>query len=95
MPKVIKIRKGLDIRLKGQAEKIFTRPDHADYYAVKPIDFPGLVPKLEVKEGDIVKAGSPLFHDKYKPEILFSSPVSGQVAEIRRGERRVILEVVV
>ncbi len=95
MPKVIKIRKGLNIQLKGTAEKIFTRPQHAEFYAVKPIDFPGLVPKLEVKEGDRVKAGSSLFHDKYKPEVLFSSPVSGQVAEIRRGERRVILEVVI
>ncbi|MBN1183744.1 MAG: Na(+)-translocating NADH-quinone reductase subunit A [Bacteroidales bacterium] len=95
MAKVIKIRRGLNIRLKGKAEKIFIRADQADYYAVKPTDFPGLTPKLNIKEEDLVKAGSPLFHDKYNPEITFSSPVSGKVKEILRGERRQILEVIV
>lgn len=95
MPKVIKIRKGLNIPLKGEAEKVFTRAEQAEAYALKPTDFPGLTPKLSVKEGDKVKAGSPLFFDKYKPEILYTSPVSGEVHLIRRGERRVILEVIV
>jgi len=54
-----------------------------------------LLPKLEVQEGDVVRAGTPLFYDKYRPEVKFSSPVSGEVVEIRRGERRQILEVVV
>ena len=95
MPKVYKIRKGLNIPLEGEAEKVFTRLDQAESYAVKPIDFPGLTPKLTVNEGDRVKAGSPLFFDKYKPEVLFTSPVSGEVYLVRRGERRRILEVVV
>lgn len=95
MPKVFKIRKGLNIPLKGEAEKVFTRAELAEYYAVKPEDFPGLTPKLMVEEGDKVKAGSPLFFDKYRPSILFTSPVSGEVHLIRRGERRKILEVVV
>lgn len=95
MAKVNKIKKGLNIRLKGKAEKIFIRADQADFYAVKPPDFPTLIPKLAVKEGDKVKAGSALFYDKYKPEILFTSPVSGKVSEIVRGERRRILEVIV
>lgn len=95
MPKVIKIRKGLNIPISGEAEKVFTRAEQAEVYAVKPIDFPGLTPKLTVKEGDKVKAGSPLFFDKYHPEIMFSSPVSGEVNLIKRGERRKILEVIV
>ncbi len=95
MSKVIKIRKGLNIRLEGQAEKIFYRPDHSETYAVKPTDFPGLTPKLAVQAGDRVLAGSPLFFDKYRPEVLFTSPVSGEVIAIRRGDRRVIQEVVV
>nr|HPI46373.1 Na(+)-translocating NADH-quinone reductase subunit A [Tenuifilaceae bacterium] len=61
----------------------------------KPSDFPGLTPKLNVQVGDKVKAGNPLFHDKYRPNIVFSSPVSGEVVEVRRGDRRVIEEVVV
>jgi len=95
MPKVHKIRRGLNIPLKGEAEKVFTRVDLAEAYAVKPIDFPGLTPKLSVKEGDKVKAGSPLFFDKYRPEVLYTSPVSGEVHMVRRGERRKILEVIV
>lgn len=95
MPKVFKIRKGLNIPLKGEAEKVFTRAEMAEYYALKPVDFAGLTPKLAVAEGDKVKAGSPLFFDKYRPDILFTSPVSGEVHLVRRGERRVLLEVVV
>ncbi len=95
MPKVIKIKKGLNIPLKGLAEKVLMRADMAETYAVKPADFPGLTPKLNVQVGNKVKAGTPLFHDKYRPEITFNSPVSGEVIEVRRGDRRVIEEVVV
>ena len=95
MSKVVKIRKGLNIRLEGEAEKIFSRADMAEAYAVKPTDFPGLTPKLTVQVGDTVKAGTVLFFDKYRPEVQFSSPVSGEVVAVNRGERRKILEVVV
>ncbi len=95
MPKVHKIRKGLNIPLKGEAEKVFSRVDQAEAYAVKPIDFQGLTPKLSVKEGDKVKAGSPLFSNKFRPNVVFTSPVSGEVFMVRRGERRKILEVIV
>jgi len=95
MSEVIKIRKGLDIKLKGKAEKIFIRPDPAELYAVKPTDFHNLIPRLTVKVDSSVKAGTPLFYDKYHPEIYFTSPVSGQVTAINRGERRKILEIVI
>ncbi len=95
MPQVYKIRKGLNINLKGKAEKIFVKTEPAEYYAVKPLDFHLVVPKLEVREGDPVKAGSVLFHDKGNPAIKFTSPVSGTVTAINRGERRIIKEVVV
>lgn len=90
-----KLKKGLDIRLRGQAEKIISPERISHFYAVKPVDFPGLTPKLNVKEGDVVKAGTPLFHDKLRPEILFTSPVSGKITEISRGDRRKIIEVVI
>ena len=57
--------------------------------------FPGLIPKLNVRPGDMVSAGSPLFHDKIRPEIIFTSPVSGKVVSVIRGDRRKLLEVVV
>ena len=95
MSDVIKIKRGLDIRLKGKAEKVFGSADMPELFAIKPADFPGLVPKLTVKPGDKVKAGSVLFFDKYRTDIKFVSPVSGEVQVVNRGERRRILEVVV
>lgn len=95
MPQVYKIRKGLNINLAGKAEKFFGKTNPSEFYAVKPGDFHGLVPRLEVKEGSEVKAGTTLFVDKNQPEVCFASPVSGKVVSINRGERRVILEVVI
>ncbi|MFC2132871.1 Na(+)-translocating NADH-quinone reductase subunit A, partial [Bacteroidota bacterium] len=95
MSKVIKIKKGLDINLKGKAEKILTTADRSDSYAVKPTDFTGITPKLLVKPDHKVNAGSPLFFDKNNPDVLFTSPVSGVVTSINRGERRRILEIVI
>ena len=95
MSKLIKIKKGLDIKLTGVAAKEVTVLPASKYYAVKPTDFPGLTPKVAAKPGTEVKAGTPLFYDKYNPEIVFTSPVSGKVFSINRGERRRILEFVV
>lgn len=95
MSNKFKIKRGLDIKLVGQAKKEMETLGLSDYYALKPTDFEGLTPKILVKEGEKVQAGSPLFFDKYKPEIMFTSPVSGTVNEVVRGERRRVLEVVV
>ncbi|HET6556142.1 MAG TPA: Na(+)-translocating NADH-quinone reductase subunit A [Prolixibacteraceae bacterium] len=95
MSKVINLKRGLNIRIKGEAEKIFGTLVEAERYAVKPTDFPGLVPKILVKVDQEVKAGEPLFYDKYNPEIFFTSPTSGQVVAINRGERRKVLEIIV
>jgi Na+-transporting NADH:ubiquinone oxidoreductase subunit A len=95
MSKIIKIKKGLDIPLLGEAEKILNSSPRSSTYGVCPPDFHGLVPKMIVKEGDRVKAGSPLFFDKYNEKIIFTSPVSGIVKDLVRGEKRRILEVTV
>lgn len=92
MPKTIKITKGLDIKLTGSAEKTLSvvRPET---FAVKPTDFIGVFPRMLVKEGDTVKAGTPLFVDKYRDNIIFTSPHSGTVLEIKRGDKRALLEI--
>ena len=95
MSKVIKIKKGLDIKLKGAAEKVTVIAESSDLYAIKPPDFVGLTPKLCAKPGEKVKVGTPVFFDKNRPSIMFTSPVSGTLKEVRRGERRRILEVVI
>lgn len=95
MPKVIKLKKGLDIPIKGEAAHNLEYISKPETFAIKPSDFHGLIPKLLVKVGDKVKAGTPLFFDKYQSEVQYVSPVSGEVEAINRGERRRILEVVV
>lgn len=95
MSEVIRLRKGLNIKLAGKAEKILLPEGSVTRFGVRFADFPGLTARLDVKEGDIVKAGSPLFHDKSFPEIRFVSPVSGTVKEVVRGEKRVLLEIII
>lgn len=95
MSKVIKLKRGLDIKLNGEAERVVQAMGEATHCALKPTDFRALVPKLAVKVGDEVKAGDVLFTDKMRPEVRFTSPVSGIVEEIKRGERRKLLEVIV
>lgn len=95
MAKEIRIRKGLDIRLKGEAEKVFSRIGFQGDYALYPSDFRGVTPRLLVREGDQVKAGTPLFHSKRDERIVFMSPVSGEVVAVERAERRRIERVVV
>ncbi len=93
MGKLIKLRKGKDILLEGEASLEKLNAAGVRNYAIKPADFKGIVPKMLVKAGDEVKAGTPLFHSKTNENIIFCSPVSGEISEIVRGDRRVILEV--
>ena len=95
MSKIITLRKGLDINLQGKAVEKLVKLPLAPEYAVSPLDFEGVTPKLLVKAGDRVKAGTPLFFNKYNERVVFTSPVSGTVSAINRGEKRCILNVTV
>ncbi len=95
MSKIITLRKGLDINLVGRAREVTADAPRSAVYAVSPLDFEGVVPKLLVTPGDRVKAGTPLFFNKYDERVLFTSPVSGTVAAVNRGEKRRILSVTV
>ena len=95
MSKIIKLRKGLDVKLRGEAEKTTVELPLASEYAVSPLDFAGVTPKLLVKAGDKVKAGTPLFFNKYDERVLFTSPVSGTVSAVNRGEKRLVLNVTI
>ena len=95
MHKQVKISKGLDINLKGKpAHKIANAP-RSNKYVVKPTEFYGINPRLAVKSGDHVNAGDPLFYHKYIDRIKFTSPVSGTVEDIIRGEKRKILKIII
>ena len=89
----IYLKKGLDLPINGSAAQNTKKVIVPDVVAVKPTDFRGLVPKLLVREGDKVLAGTPVLADKMSQNILFTSPVSGTVAEVVRGEKRKLLEV--
>ena len=93
MSKDIRIKKGLDIKLIGGAEKTTKAISLSSVYAVKPENFHGITPKLVAKEGTKVKAGDTLFYSKSDERILFPSPVSGKVVEVIRGARRKVLTV--
>lgn len=95
MSKIIKLRKGLDINLQGKAAASTVELPTTGMYAVSPLDFEGVTPKLLVKVGDRVKAGTPLFFDKNDARVLFTSPVSGTVSAVNRGEKRKVLNVTV
>ena len=89
--KTIKLKKGLNIEISGKASLHVTSMSQPETVAIVPDDFKGITPKVAVKEGDTVQAGSVLFFDKTHPELKIVSPVSGTVAEVARGERRKLL----
>ena len=90
MTNVIKLRQGLNINLIGDAVGPVIKMPVQGEYAIKPDGFIGITPKVVVHEGDYVKVGDALFVNKHCPEVKFSSPVSGEVVSIERGERRKI-----
>lgn len=93
MSKDIRIKKGLNINLVGAAEHSTAKAVLSNVYAINLRDFHGITPKMLVKQGAEVKTGEPLFYDKNHPEMMFVSPVSGELIEIERGARRRILSI--
>ncbi|WP_311442536.1 Na(+)-translocating NADH-quinone reductase subunit A [Hoylesella enoeca] len=91
MANVIKLRKGLNINLKGKAKDVKMNIGQSAEYALNPDDFIGITPKVIVHEGDVVKAGDALFVSKNDPAVKFASPVSGTVSAVVRGDRRKVL----
>jgi len=85
----IKIKKGYNINLKGKANQNLVKGTTSQEYAFKPTDFQGIErPKILVQEGEVVKAGTPIFYDKKMPQVQYTSPVSGKVKAVVRGDKR-------
>lgn len=95
MSENISISKGLDIKLEGEADKISKAAKQSKIFGLNMSDFYGITPKLLVKPGDKIKAGEALFFSKNNESIKFASPVSGEVADVVRGQKRVILNLVI
>lgn len=95
MSKDIRIKKGLDIRLVGEAEKTISDATKSRTITIRPSDFHLITPKMVLKEGAILKAGDEIFYSKTQDDIKFVSPVAGKITEIKRGARRVITDIVI
>ncbi len=89
----IKIKKGLNIKLKGIAQNKVSSVIRSKIFAINPPDFHGITPKMAVKVGEKVNVGDTIFYSKQQEKIKFTSPVSGEVKEIVRGPKRVILSI--
>ena len=92
---VHKVKKGYNIKIAGENEKIIVSAETPERLAIQPPDFYGVKAKLSVDLGASVKIGSELFFDKLHPEVKFLSPASGKVVGITRGERRMVTEIVI
>lgn len=95
MPIDIKIKKGLTLKLKGEAENSIEQAQKSKTVALRPSNFHSLVPKMVVKEGAKLKAGDEVFFSKYSDKTKIVSPVSGKLKEIKRGAKRKILDVII
>ena len=92
---IINLKKGYDLRLKGKVADNSVMMSDCNLYAIIPDDFVGIIPRLDVKEGALVRRGDPVFHDRQYPDIVVTSPVTGVVKEIRRGERRKVEAIII
>ena len=95
MANLIKTKRGLDIQISGKAEEIMGKTLISETIAIVPDQYHGITPKVLVKEGDEVKAGSAVFRNKNFEAMNFVSPVSGKILAVNRGERRKVLSIIV
>ncbi len=91
----IKIKKGLDIKLIGEAEKTISAAPKSRTFTIRPSDFHLITPKLLFKEGGTFNAGDPIFYSKADESLKFAAPVSGKILQIKRGAKRVITHIVI
>ena len=91
------IKRGFDIKIQGKANPTLNNSFKSVNFAIKPPDFHGMspIPKCEFEIGDQIMAGSPLFFDKKRPEIIFTAPVSGEIIDLKRGDKRKIEEIII
>ena len=95
MANTIKLSKGLDIKIDGKAVEKTVKIQPSGVIEIKPDHFHGITPKVTVKEGEAIKAGTPLFYNKNYESMKFVSPVSGSIREIKRGERRKVMSILI
>lgn len=89
------IKKGLDLPISGVPAAQVDTARQPKRVALLAADAIGLRPTMHVREGDEVKRGQLLYEDKKSPGVRFTAPGAGTVVAVHRGERRVLLSVVI
>jgi Na+-transporting NADH:ubiquinone oxidoreductase subunit A len=90
-----RITRGLQLPIANPPEqKIYDGPA-VKSVALLAIDYHGMKPTMEVRDGDSVKRGQVLFSDKKNPGVKFTAPISGTVAAVNRGAKRAFQSVVI
>ncbi|MFC1521246.1 NADH:ubiquinone reductase (Na(+)-transporting) subunit A [Elusimicrobiota bacterium] len=89
----IKIKGGYDLKLSGKPDSAVHDLKSPKHVGIMPPDFIGIRPRLLVKQGDTLKAGTVLFESKDDPRVKFVSPASGRVSAVRLGERRRVMAI--
>ena len=91
----ITISKGLDIPISGEVTNLEITKYVTKKVAVLGKDYHDLKPTMLVKVGDQVIKGQKLLEDKKIPGLFLVAPISGEVIEINRGERRAFESLVI
>ncbi|GAB2782969.1 Na(+)-translocating NADH-quinone reductase subunit A [Halomonas shantousis] len=92
---MIEVKRGLDLPIAGAPEQRIYDAPPVRHVAILGPDYVGMKPTMEVQEGDRVKLGQLLFTDKKTPGVRFTAPGAGEVVAINRGEKRILLSVVI
>jgi len=92
---MIKIKKGLNLPIKGEPRQFIGEAIPVTIVAIVGCDYHGIKPEMAVKVSDPVKKGQLVFSDKRMPAVRFTSPGTGFIKAIHRGERRTLLSVVI
>ncbi|PCJ46072.1 MAG: NADH:ubiquinone reductase (Na(+)-transporting) subunit A [Moraxellaceae bacterium] len=92
---MIKIKKGLNLPITGAPKQTIEIGPAIRQVAVMGRDFVGVKPTMKVQVGDRVKLGQILFSDKRMDGVHFTSPASGTISAINRGQKRALQSIVV
>lgn len=89
------INKGLNVPIAGSLkQEIRDTASHTEV-AIMAQDYFLMKPRMVEAVGATVRRGQPLFEDRKNPGVFFTSPASGTVKAINRGERRALISYVI
>ena len=92
---MIKLTKGLDLPISGNPETNLLSENNVSRIGIRGFDFSNLKPTMLTNVGDKVRCGQKLLENKKNAGQFITAPISGEVVEINRGEKRKFLSLVI